>query len=243
MLLVLSTNTDQLTWHGSTCSSEGAIRTPAPADGNPISQMPLPCAATAACCAEMVELDGMLVSAAAAERRKFFSALLQRAAKRRRDQGGGTLSLVLGMLGVPASGDKTAATAAGSRAPKALDAYKHLSPELKEKMAVALAAKAEAAAAAHVPQAGALPVHGTARSRHDPSDSNKTTSLLRHSIAHLACGLRHLWLVACGTCGLRLVACGLWLAALVLWQVPATPELHVQRISLCVCITHPIAPT
>lgn len=113
---------------------------------------------SAACCAEMVELDGMLVSAAAAERRKFFSALLQRAAKRRRDQGGGTLSLVLGMLGLPASGDKTAATAAGSRAPKALDAYQHLSPELKAKMAAALAAKAEAAAAAHVPQAGAAPL-------------------------------------------------------------------------------------
>eukprot|EP00892_Ulva_mutabilis_P004027 jgi/Ulvmu1/1997/UM012_0159.1 len=103
---------------------------------------------------ELVEVDGMLVSAAAAERRKFFSALLQRAAKRRRDQGGGALTLVLGMLGVPASGDKTAATASGSRAPKALDAYKHLSPELKVKMAAALAAKAEAAAAAAVPQAG-----------------------------------------------------------------------------------------
>lgn len=113
------------------------------------------------CVAEMVEVDGMLVSASAAERRKFFSALLQRAAKRRRDQGGGALTFVLGVLGVPASGDKTAAAAAGSRAPKALDAYKHLSPELKAKMAAALAAKAEAGAAALVPQAGA-PAHSCA---------------------------------------------------------------------------------
>lgn len=87
----------------------------------------------------MVEVNGMLVSAAAAERRRFLSALVQRAAKR---LSGGTLTLLLGLLGVPASGEKNASTA--GRAPPSLDQYKHLSEELKAKMAKALAAKAAA---------------------------------------------------------------------------------------------------
>jgi hypothetical protein len=87
----------------------------------------------------MVEVNGMLVSAAAAERRRFLSALVQRAAKRR---SGGTLTMLLALPGTPASGERTAATR--GRAPPSLDQYKHLSEELKAKMAKALAAKAAA---------------------------------------------------------------------------------------------------
>jgi hypothetical protein len=98
----------------------------------------------------MVEVNGMLVSAAAAERRRFLSALVQRAAKR---LSGGTLTVLLALRGTPASGDRTAATA--GRAPPSLDQYKHLSEELKVKMAKALAAKA-AAEEASVPLIGTV---------------------------------------------------------------------------------------
>ena len=52
----------------------------------------------------MVELNGMLVSAAAAQRRQFLSSLIQRAAKMKPDLGGGSLSLVLSLPGMPATG-------------------------------------------------------------------------------------------------------------------------------------------
>ena len=98
----------------------------------------------------------MLVSAAAAERRRFLSGLVQRAAKRIT---GGTLTLLLALTGSPASGEVTAATR--GRAPPPLEQYKHLSDDLKAKMAKALAAKA-AAEKASEPLVGApplLPLH------------------------------------------------------------------------------------
>jgi hypothetical protein len=101
----------------------------------------------------MVEVNGMLVSAAAAERRRFLSALVQRAAKRR---SGGTLTLLLALPGTPASGERTAATR--GRTPPSLDQYKHLSEELKAKMAKALAAKAAAEEAA-APLVGVVWLH------------------------------------------------------------------------------------
>ena len=95
----------------------------------------------------------MLVSAAAAERRRFLSALVQRAAKR---LAGGTLTLLLALAGSPASGEVTAATR-GRAPPRSLEQYKHLSADLKAKMAKALAAKAAAEQAAE-PMVGA-PLH------------------------------------------------------------------------------------
>jgi hypothetical protein len=46
---------------------------------------------------EMVELNGMLVSAAAAQRRQFFSSLIQRASKMKHSLGGGSLTLLLAL--------------------------------------------------------------------------------------------------------------------------------------------------
>lgn len=98
---------------------------------------------------DMVEVNGMLVSAAAAERRRFLSALVQRAAKR---LSGGTLTLLLALSGSPASGERTAATR--GRTPTPLEQYKHLSEDHKAKMAKALAVKA-AAEEASAPMIGA----------------------------------------------------------------------------------------
>ena len=83
----------------------------------------------------------MLVSASAAQRRQFFSALIQRASKKRRGLGGGSLTLLLALPGVPASGERTLAGAGGAAV--AMANYQHLSPELKAKLAAALAAQAE----------------------------------------------------------------------------------------------------
>lgn len=55
---------------------------------------------------ELVEYEGMLVSAAAAQRRRFFSSLIQRAAKMHRRLRGGTMTLLLVTPGLPASGER-----------------------------------------------------------------------------------------------------------------------------------------
>jgi hypothetical protein len=91
----------------------------------------------------------MLVSAAAAQRRQFFSALIQRAAKMKRSLGGGTLTLLLALPGVPAVGNRIVAPTHRMLAPhtEAVAAYKHISVELKTKLAVALALQAAAAPA------------------------------------------------------------------------------------------------
>lgn len=112
----------------------------------------------------MVELNGMLVSASAAQRRQFFSALIQRASKKRRGLGGGSLTLLLALPGVPASGERTvagaAALASGGGAPVAMENYQHLSPELKAKLAAALAAKAKQQTAAGAPSCPPRSSHG-----------------------------------------------------------------------------------
>jgi hypothetical protein len=90
----------------------------------------------------MVELNGMLVSAAAAQRRQFFSSLIQRASKKKAELGGGSLTLLLTLPGVPATGQRTVAQSGGLTAAPSMDAYQHLSPELKAKLAAALEAKA-----------------------------------------------------------------------------------------------------
>ncbi len=98
----------------------------------------------------LVEYEGMLVSAAAAQRRRFFSSLIQRAAKVDRRLGGGSLTLVMVLLGTPATGQKpspaaTAAAAATKGAavtPAATVAqYKHLSEAQKQKLLKALEQK------------------------------------------------------------------------------------------------------
>jgi hypothetical protein len=89
----------------------------------------------------MVELNGMLVSAAAAQRRQFFSALIQRAAKMRSSLGGGSLTLLIALPGVPATGQRRVSGVAAAMQPT-MDKYKHLSPELKAKLAAALKAQA-----------------------------------------------------------------------------------------------------
>lgn len=99
----------------------------------------------------------MLVSAAAAQRRQFFSALIQRASKMKRSLGGGTLTLLLALPGVPATGQRTLAPTHRMMAPSAdaMAAYKHLSEDLKTKLALALASQAAAA-----PHLGMQPVVG-----------------------------------------------------------------------------------
>jgi hypothetical protein len=98
----------------------------------------------------MVELNGMLVSAAAAQRRQFFSALIQRASKKKRSLGGGSLTVLLALPGSPATGERTVVRVSGDEGcddAQRMDAYKHLSPEVKAKLAAALKAKARAAQA------------------------------------------------------------------------------------------------
>ena len=61
----------------------------------------------------LVEYEGMLVSAAAAQRRRFFSSLIQRAAKVDARLGGGSLTLLMVLLGTPATGQKRGAVRGG----------------------------------------------------------------------------------------------------------------------------------
>jgi F-type H+-transporting ATPase subunit alpha len=80
---------------------------------------------------DLVEYEGMLVSAAAAQRRRFFSSLIQRAAKMHRRLKGGSMTMLLVSPGLPATGmSKTAADK--------IKKYKHLSEEQKAKLLAAL---------------------------------------------------------------------------------------------------------
>jgi hypothetical protein len=53
---------------------------------------------------ELVQYEGMLVSASAAQRRQFFAALIQRASKMHKRLGGGSLTMVGALAGEPATG-------------------------------------------------------------------------------------------------------------------------------------------
>jgi hypothetical protein len=86
---------------------------------------------------ELVEYEGMLVSAAAAQRRRFISSLIQRAAKMHRRLRGGSMTMLLVTPGVPARGEVR-------RAREKIEGYRHLRPEQKAKLLAALDAKAAA---------------------------------------------------------------------------------------------------
>ncbi|KAK9829697.1 hypothetical protein WJX72_007407 [[Myrmecia] bisecta] len=80
---------------------------------------------------QLVEYEGMLVSAAAAQRRQFFSSLIQRSAKVHRRLKGGSMTLLLVLPGTPATGQHASAA-------ELVAQYKHLSPEQKAKLEAAL---------------------------------------------------------------------------------------------------------
>eukprot|EP00803_Ostreobium_quekettii_P001873 evm.model.scf_188.3 EVM.evm.TU.scf_188.3 scf_188:26736-34330(+) len=84
---------------------------------------------------DLVEYEGMLVSATAAQRRRFYGSLLQRSAKVSKSLGGGTLTLVPIVRGVPATG------AAESRSVEEVEAYGTLSSDLKAKLLTAVTAQ------------------------------------------------------------------------------------------------------
>lgn len=79
---------------------------------------------------QLVEYEGVLISAAAAQRRRFFSLLIQRAAKAHRDRGGGSLTLVMVLPGSPATG--------ASQIQMEPSRYKHLTEAQRQKLEAAL---------------------------------------------------------------------------------------------------------
>ena len=87
---------------------------------------------------DLVEVNGMLVSAVAAKRRRFFSAILQRAAKlAASDEGAGTMTLIPIVSGRPADGRASSARAALDRP--------GLSEDLRRKLEAKLGADAPGA--------------------------------------------------------------------------------------------------
>lgn len=95
---------------------------------------------------DLVQLDGMLVSASAAERRRFFSSFLQRCARLNADYGGGSLTLLAVLSSAPGSyafgsGALAAAQAELSAARSKLASYATLSEAQKRKLLFALEAK------------------------------------------------------------------------------------------------------
>eukprot|EP00884_Botryococcus_braunii_P012711 jgi/Botrbrau1/21440/Bobra.0216s0048.1 len=84
---------------------------------------------------QLVEYEGMLVSAAAAQRRRFFASLIQRAAKMNKSLGAGSMTLLMVAPGMPATGQS-----APSLDPAQ---YQTLAPELRDKLLTALAGKAQ----------------------------------------------------------------------------------------------------
>jgi len=114
--------------------------------------VPAPAAAAGASAEELVEFDGMLVSASAAERRRFFSSFLQRAARLNVENGGGSLTLLALLSYAPGAyrfgaGALAAAQAEASAARQKIAAYTTLSEVQKAKLLAALDAKAAAATA------------------------------------------------------------------------------------------------
>uniref|UniRef100_A0A7S1X862 H(+)-transporting two-sector ATPase n=1 Tax=Tetraselmis chuii TaxID=63592 RepID=A0A7S1X862_9CHLO len=83
---------------------------------------------------ELVQYEGMLVSASAAQRRQFFAALIQRASKMHKRLGGGSLTMVGALAGEPATG-------ISKRRQAVIEQHKTLSAEMKAKLLAALAAK------------------------------------------------------------------------------------------------------
>lgn len=84
---------------------------------------------------DMVEYEGMLISVAAAQRRRFFSSFIQRCAKMHRRLRGGSMTALLVVPGVPATGSKKKAIK------EKMLQYRHLSEEQKAKLLHALEAQ------------------------------------------------------------------------------------------------------
>ena len=109
--------------------------------------------------ADLVQLDGMLVSASAAERRRFFSSFLQRCARLNADHGGGSLTLLAVLAtgqGAYAfgSGALAAAQAELSAARRKLASYATLGEAQKVKLLAALEAKVAQAQGQQAQRAG-----------------------------------------------------------------------------------------
>ena len=105
----------------------------------------------------LVEYEGMLVSAAAAARRRFIASLLQRTAKLSTRNGGGSLTALIVLPGVPATGDRPV---------RAVDpaSLTTLTEEQRAKLAAALAKRSGA---------------GGAGAGEAPTAATQTTSTLR----------------------------------------------------------------
>ncbi|KAK9824846.1 hypothetical protein WJX81_006563 [Elliptochloris bilobata] len=97
---------------------------------------------------QLVEYEGMLVSANAAQRRRFFGSMLQRAAKLHRRKGGGSLTMLLVLPGLPARGEPTGARARVLAQDPDAKPYSHLSDAQRAKLAAALSMRAAAGTAA-----------------------------------------------------------------------------------------------
>ena len=109
--------------------------------------------------ADLVQLDGMLVSASAAERRRFFSSFLQRCARLNAEKGGGSLTLLAVLATAPGayafgSGALAAAQAELSAVRRKLASYATLGEEQKRKLLAALEAKVAQAQGQQAPPPG-----------------------------------------------------------------------------------------
>jgi len=129
--------------------------------------VPAPVASPGSSDEQLVEFDGMLVSASAAERRRFFSTFLQRCARLNGERGGGSLTLLALLESPPGayrfgSGELAAAQAQAAQQ-RSVAAYQTLSPELQARLREALAAKAAAASAAAASAASLAPASAVSR--------------------------------------------------------------------------------
>lgn len=80
---------------------------------------------------DLVEYEGMLVTAAAAQRRRFLSSLIQRAAKMHGRHRGGSMTMLLVVPGFPATGRSQTVV-------QKVQAYTHLTKEQKAKLLAVL---------------------------------------------------------------------------------------------------------
>jgi len=83
---------------------------------------------------QMVEYEGMLISASAAQRRQFFGGLIQRAAKLHRRLGSGSLTILAALEGTPATGIQ-------KKKQVVIQGYKTLTKEQKDRLVAALEAQ------------------------------------------------------------------------------------------------------
>jgi len=120
--------------------------------------VPAPVAAAESSAEQLVEFDGMLVSASAAERRRFFSTFLQRCARLNAEKGGGSLTLLALLESGPGAYRFGAAQLAAAQAARRAAAYGTLSEEQRRKLLAALEARAAPDGAAAAQGAVSRPV-------------------------------------------------------------------------------------